>query len=85
MSVLDLKKVTVLSSLLFTEAEITLLLKDDELISGIKEACEKGRLSGVYEIRKAMFNEAKKGSVQAQMSWLQMKIFIETHEKRNSK
>ena len=64
-----LKKVSLFASLLFTKQEIQLLLKTEDDLKDEDEAFEFGNLSSSFTMRKALFQEAKKGSVAALKEW----------------
>lgn len=81
----DLKKVALFSALLFTKDEIRLAMMDDSEIKDFDSAFERGRINEQYEIRKALFNEAKNGNVSAQKEWLQLRSKLELDAKRKKR
>ena len=81
----DLKKVSLFSALLFTKEEIKLAMLDDSQIQDFESAFARGRINEQYEIRKALFNEAKSGNVSAQKEWLLLRSKLELDEKRKNR
>ncbi len=81
----DLQKVILFSTLLFTKEEIELALLADDQIVDFEQAQKRGRINEQYEIRKALFNEAKSGNVSALKEWMQLKENIKINEKRKSR
>lgn len=64
-----LKKISLFASLLFNQTEIALLLKTEDDIKDEDEAFKFGVISSKFNIRKALYTEAKKGSVAALKEW----------------
>lgn len=85
MSQSELKKVAIFSALLFSKEEIMLAMMPDDAIQDFESAFARGRINEQYEIRKALFNEAKNGNVAAQKEWLQLRAKLELDEKRKNR
>jgi len=72
----DTKKVMLLGSLLFTKEEIEVILMSDDDVGGFDDAHRKGELTGEFEIRKALYNQAKSGDNNALIQWNMLKAKI---------
>jgi len=78
----ELKKISMLSSLLFCEDEIKIIMSNEDEIKSFKDAYEKGRLNEKFEIRKAIFKQAQSGNAQAQKHWMELSREAAIREKR---
>lgn len=72
----DTKKVMLLGSLLFTKEEIKIILMSENDVSGFDDAHRKGELTGEFEIRKALYSQAKSGNNNALIQWNMLKAKI---------
>ncbi|HIP50622.1 MAG TPA: hypothetical protein EYG94_00925 [Campylobacterales bacterium] len=72
----ELSKVSYLSALLFDKEEILKLMDENYGKDSFENAQEKGILQGEYEIRKALYAEAKDGDVKAIEKWNIQKNFL---------
>ena len=67
-----------------TDVPCVALLADDQIVD-FDQAQKRGLINEQYEIRKALFNEAKSGNVSALKEWMQLKENIKINEKRKNR